>query len=115
MSFLMSAIADDLIDGRFVRERGFELLLPVGVGCERMAGNRFALRVQLQQLLRHVAHRLLDARLGLLPSGAAKTIERRPGAARVFLNQIEALDRNEQLVVAVIAQLEEFLAAVGAR
>ena len=98
---------------QLVRERGFELLLPMRVGRERVSGNRLALRVELQQLLRHVAHRLLDARLGLLPRCAAKTIQRRPRAAGVLLNQVEALDRNEQLVVAVIVKLEKLLAAVG--
>ena len=38
-----------------------------------------------------------------------KAIERRPRAAGVLLNQIEPLDRDEQLVVAVVAQLEELL------
>ena len=65
--------------------------------------------VELEQLLGHVAHRLLDARLGLFPCRAAQPIERRPRSAGVFLNQIEPFDRHEQLVVAVIAKLEEFL------
>src|SRR5436189_5738816 len=86
----------------------------MGVGRKRVAGNGLALRVELQQLLGHVAHRLLDARLGLLPRRAAKSIERRACAARVFLNEVEALDGNEQLVIGVIAQLEEFVCPFGA-
>ena len=51
---------------------------------------------------------LLDLLLRLLPRGAAEPIERRR-AARVLLNQVEPLDGDEHLVVAVIAKLEKFL------
>ena len=97
----------DLVDGQVVGEGALELLLPMGVGGEGVARHRLARGVELQQLLRHVAHRLLDLGLGALPAGAAEAIERRPGAARVLLDQVEPLDRDEQLVLAVIAQLEE--------
>ena len=43
-----------------------ELLLPVRIGAERVARHRLARGVELEQLLGHVTHRLLDARLGLL-------------------------------------------------
>ena len=98
-----------LVDGQLVREGVLEFLLPVRVGAEGVAGHGLALRVELQQLLGHVAHRLLDARLGLLPGRAAEPIERRPRAAGVLLNEVEPLDRDEQLVVAVVAELEELL------
>ena len=111
MSRLMSAIAVAWSGVSSYGKRVFELLLPVRVGREGVAGHGLALRVELQQLLGHVAHRLLDARLGLLPGGAAQPIERRPRAARVLLDQVEPLDRDEQLVVAVIAELEELLRA----
>ena len=78
-------------------------------GANAWPGTASPLRVELEQLLGHVAHRLLDARLGLLPGRAAQPIERRPRAAGVLLNEIEPLDRDEQLVVAVVAQLEELL------
>ena len=81
-----------LIDRQLVRERRLELFLPVRVGRERVAGNGFALRIELEQLFGHVAHRLLDARLGLFPRGAAEPIECRPCAARVLLNEIKAFD-----------------------
>ena len=77
-------------------------------------GDGLARGVELEQLLGHVAHGLLDLGLGLLPGRAAEPIERRLRAAGVFLDQIEALDRHEQLRVAVIAQLEEFLHDVAA-
>jgi hypothetical protein len=78
-----------------------------------MAGDGLSLGVELQQLLRHVAHRLLDARLGLLPRRPTEAIERGTAAAGVFLNQIEPLDGNEQLVVAVIPKLEKLVRAFG--
>ena len=81
------------------------------VGREGVSGHRLALGVELQQLLRHVAHRLLDARLGLFPRRAAEAIERGTAAAGVFLNEVEPLDGDKQLVVAVIAKLEKFLQA----
>ena len=104
-----------LIRRQFVRKRAFEFLLPVRVGRKGVSRNGLALRVELQQLLGHVAHRLLDARLRLLPRRPAQSIERRPRAAGVLLNQIEALDGDEQLVVAVIAQLEELLQSPRSR
>ncbi len=87
----------------------FELLLPVGVGAERVARNRFARGVELEQLFGHVAHRLLDARLGLLPRRAAETIERWTRGAGVLLDEIEPLDRDEEFVFAGVAKLHELL------
>ena len=52
---------------------------------------------------------LLDLVLGLVPGRAAEPIERRLRSAGVFLDEIEALDGNEELVVAVVAELEELL------
>ena len=76
---------------------------------EGVARHRLPLRVQLEQFLGHVAHRLLDARLRLLPGRAAQPIERRSRASGVLLNEIEALDGDEQFVVSVISQLEKLL------
>ncbi len=84
------------------------------IGPERVAGNGATLGVELQQLLGHVAHRLLDTRLGLFPRGPAKPVQRGPGAAGVFLDQVETLDGDEQLVLAVVTQLEELLRVGGA-
>ena len=98
-----------LIDGQLVLERVLELLLPVRVGAEGVAGHRLARGVELQQLLGHVAHGLLDARLGLLPRRAAELVERRPRRAGVLLDEVEPLDRDEQLVLAGVAELHELL------
>ena len=109
MSRLMSAIAVAWSGVELVRKRAFELLLPMRVRRKRVAGDRAPLSVELEQLFGHVAHRLLDACLGLFPGGPAQTIERRPGPAGVLLNEIQPFNGNEELVVAVVANLEELL------
>src|SRR3954466_2748846 len=78
-----------------------------------MAGNGFARGVELEQLLGHVAHRLLDLALRPFPRSAAKPIDRWTRRSGVLLDEIEPLDGYEQLVLAGVAQLEEFLHAVA--
>ena len=55
----------------------------------------------------------LTLRLRALPRRAAQPVDRRPRRAGVFLNEIEPLDRNEELVVAGVAQLEKLLRALS--
>ena len=98
-----------LIGGQLPLEGVFEFLLPVRIGGEGIAGHRLARGVELQQLLRHVAHGFLDAGLGLLPRGAAELVERRARRAGVLLDQVQPLDRNEELVLAGVAELHELL------
>ncbi len=57
-------------------------------------------------------HGLLDAGLRLLPRSAAKSIEGRTCASRVFLDEIQPLDRHEELVVARVTKFEELLRRV---
>ena len=109
MSALMSAIAVDWSGVSSYGKGAFEFFLPVRVGGERVAGNGFTRGVELEQLFGHVAHRFLDARLGLLPRRAAEPIDRRLGRAGVLLDQVEPLDRDEQLVLAGVAELHELL------
>ncbi len=109
MSPLMSVDGRALIRRQLPFEGVLEFLLPVGVGAEGVARHRLARGVELEQLLGHVAHRLLDARLGLLPRRAAEAIERRARGAGVLLHEIEPLDRDEQLVFAGVAELHELL------
>ena len=45
--------------------------------------------------------------------GAAEPIERRAAAAGVLLHQVEPLHRDEQLVVALVAQLQELVRGVA--
>ena len=99
----------ELIGREVVREGVLELLLPVRVGAEGMPDHRLARGVQLQQLLGHVAHGLLDARLRPFPRRAPEPIDRRARGAGVLLDEIQALDRDEQLVFARVAQLHELL------
>ena len=112
-------VALDVRDGcllvwrQVVLERVLELLLPVRVGAEGVSRHGLARRVELEQLLRHVAHGLLDARLDALPGRPAEAIDRRPACAGVLLDQIEAFDRDEQLVLARVPQLEELLLVVA--
>ena len=98
-----------LVDGELPLEGLVELLRPVRIGGEGVTRHGLARGVELEQLLGHVAHRLLDARLRLLPGRAAELVERRLGAAGVLLNEIEPLDRDEELVFAVVAKLHELL------
>ena len=98
-----------LIGRQLVRKRALELLLPVCICREGVPRHGFALGVELQELFGHVAHRLLDARLRLLPRRPAQAIERGAGAAGEFLNQVETFDGDEQLVVAVVAKLQKLL------
>jgi hypothetical protein len=62
-----------------------------------------------------VAHGLADACLGPLPARAAEPIERRFRRAGVLLDEIEPLDRHEELVVARVPKLEELLGRVRLR
>ncbi len=86
-----------------------ELLLPVGIGAEGVPGYSLPGCIELQQLLGHVAHGLLDTRLGLFPRRPAKPVEAGTGGPRKALHQIEALHGNEQLVVGRVAELHELL------
>ncbi len=74
-----------------------------------MPWHRAASGVELEQLLGHVAHGLLDLLLRLVPGGPTQAIERRAAGAGVLLDEVETLDRDEQLVIAVISKLEKLL------
>jgi hypothetical protein len=78
--------------------------------------HKFALRIQTQKFIGHVAHRALRFGLRLLPTDAAEFIQRRLMAfgAGVSLHQIEPLDRNVKLGVFRVIQQHE-LAAFGRR
>ncbi len=88
-----------LIGGQLVRESILELLLPGAVSTEGVSGDQLSFRVELEQLLGHVAHGPFGAGLGLLPGDAAKPVKRGDVGlrARVLLNKIEPLDRDIEL------------------
>ena len=79
-----------------------------------MARQRLPGGVQLEQLLGHVAHRLADALLGLLPARSPQLVERCVGSAGVLLQQVELFHWDKQLVASGVAQLDEFLCGTSA-
>ena len=90
----------ELVVGLVEVEGVFELALHVGVGREGSAPRGLALRVELEQLVGHVVHGLLDARLGLLPVLRAQLVQLRRGAgvgAAVLLDQVEPRERDVEL------------------
>ena len=99
-----------LIGGFFELEGVFEFALPVGIGREGVAGGHFALGIQLEKFLGHVADGFADARLARFPDGGAEAVERGRDAAErlIFLNQVEASERDVELGVLGVAQEHEF-------
>jgi hypothetical protein len=98
-----------LVGRLLVLEGLLELPLPRALPRERVAGAGLALGVEAQELPRHVAHRLADARLRLLPRAAAQAVDRRARAlrARVLLDAVEALDGDLELVAGLVAEDHE--------
>ncbi len=87
--------------------RRLQLLLPGGVGSERDARPRLALRVDLEQVFGHVLHDLPCAAARARPVAAAEAVQR--GlllAAQVLLYAIQVLDRHEQAVGFGVLELE---------
>ena len=66
--------------------------------------------VELEQLVGHVTHRLLDGRFRACPGRAAESVEfrLRVSAARVLLNEIQILHRHQQLAAAGVLDLHHF-------
>ena len=98
MSRFTSSDGVHLVFGLAELEGVFELALPFGVGGEGVALSGLAHGVELQQLLGHVFHGLLHARLGLLPLLRAQAIEHRLHALgrAILLHQVEPRQRNVQ-------------------
>ena len=96
--------------GRFdVLEGVLELLLPGRVLGEREPFGEAAPRVELQELVGHVAHGLAHRGLAFGPAGAAQPVERGLDAfdARVLLHEIQALDRQQQRARLGVLDLHE--------
>ena len=76
---------------------------------ERESLRHAALGVELQQLVRHVAHLGFDAGLGPRPCGAAEPVQLRLGFARaaILLDQIQARQRHVQLGFAGVLEQHE--------
>ena len=85
-------------------------MLPIRVWRERVPYRQFSLGVKRQKLFRHVADGFAHARLARFPDRGAQAVELRLHAAErlVFLNQVEARERNVELRVVRVAQQHEF-------
>ena len=92
-----------------VLEGVLELLLPGRVLGEREPLGEAAPRVELQELVGHVAHRLAHRGLAFGPAGAAQPVERGLDAfdARVLLHEVQALDRQQQRARLGVLDLHE--------
>ena len=85
------------------RERLLELVLPRGVGAERVALRRHAGGVELHELDGDLAHGLAGAALRLRPVAAAHLRQRGRLAADVAAEQVELVGRHEELVAGLAA------------
>ena len=114
-------VGHDVVDGGALaaglleRKARHELLVAVREVRQPRAVRAFAHRVQFEQFARHGLNRLAGAVLDALPRLAAQPVERRRGAARarVFLHEIDPLDRHVQLVAGGVFQME--IVALGPR
>ena len=87
-------------------------------GEKREALGHAALRVELQQLVGHVAHLGFDARFGAFPGDAAQAVERRRRAfarAAILLDQVHARERHIELGVARVFEQHEVALVVALR
>ena len=98
-----------LIGGQLVGKRAFEFLLPVRIRREGAARDRLPLRVRFSSS--SAMSRIAFLTRVLAFSTSCRRGGRGLDAIRrcIALNEIEALDGDEQLVVAVIAKLEKLL------
>ena len=110
MSCLTDSIATKLVLGLDVREAGFELLLPGGVGAERVPLDDLARRVQLQQFVCDLRDGPPSPRLDLFPIGGAEPVQawRRLARAHVTRQPVGLVDRHVELVALRILHLQIF-------
>src|SRR3546814_17238771 len=100
----------ELVRGLVIGEAGGELVIEA---CGQIDGRALAeltLRCDLDQVLGELLDPLLDAGLALLPADAAQLVELdRVLTEAVAREDLEILDRNEQLVAAMITELQAVL------
>ena len=107
-------MAVTLVVGLVIREAGAELVIGALLGDEPRRLAQLALGRDLDQLARHLADALLHARLAGLPGAAAEPVELDRGLLRaVARQQLDVLDRQEQLVVAGVVDLETVVRRAG--
>ena len=104
-----------LVLGLVVFERIFELLHPLGVGRKDVTARGLALRIELEQLVGHVLHRLAHAGFRLAPCLRAKMIQDGLRALRrtIFLHQIKPSKRNIKPRCVGVFEQHEFRRAVA--
>ena len=107
----------DLVGGLAIGERALELELPLAVGLEHVALARLALGVEVEQLAGELAGRAARARLDRVPALRAERRELRRVAARadVARDLRQLLGRREDLVVALVLELEVVAGDAGER
>ncbi len=83
--------------------------MPVGIRGEGEPTSQLALRVELQKLVRHVAHTSLYPGLGALPGNPSQAIDLRFGLATAakLLHQVHARERHIELALVGILQQHE--------
>ena len=96
----------ELVRRLLVGERRLHLGLPGRVPAERVAGGPAAGRVELEELVGEIRHRLPDTLLRPQPLGPTELRELRPLGTAVARDPGDLLDRDEDLVAGGEAQLE---------
>ena len=105
-----------LVVGLVIGEAGGELVVEALGRQQALRRLHGALGRDADQLPGHFEDALLHARLARLPCPAAELVERDLGIGRaVARQQLDVLDRQEQLVVAGIVQLEAVMRRAGRR
>ena len=107
----------ELVRALLVGEGGLELVQQVGVRRHGRGAGDLALGVELEQLAGHVAHPLLDPRLGLVPRGAAELVEARghPLDAAVLLHLVDAREGEQQPLARGVGDLHHLGLGGGRR
>ena len=96
-----------LVVGLGIGEAGAEFLVQAFLRAHRLAALHRALGGDGDQPVGHVGDALLEPRLARLPGDAAQPIELRVLVRRAVAAQhVDVLDRHEQLVAAVVAELQ---------
>ncbi len=101
----------DLVGRLDITEGGFELLLPRRVGCEGVAVQHLARRVQVEQVARHVRDGLAHAvaRAGPLAGAEACEVGVVVAGSDVARHAVRLLDGHEQPVALGVRELQELL------
>ena len=104
----------ELVVGLGVGEAGGELGVETFGGGQRLALAQFALGGDAQEGVGHVLEAFLDPRLAALPGGPAELVELSAGLLGAVARQhLDVLDRNEQLLVAVVDDAQAVVRRAG--